>query len=149
MGRLFLTVVLATVQNVKKTQLFVIWKKNIGPSVIGSLTKQTTIGTGLTHVINGRSSLSFSASATRQTSAGSSSDFYIGSVSYNYQLARDWNSQLTYLHLHRTASTGATTGRIFNPITGVPVVPSSGAPADSDSIMLVVTRNFTVLPPGN
>jgi hypothetical protein len=78
----------------------------------------------------------------------SSSDFYSGSVTYSYQLAREWNSQLSYRHLHRTASTGSTTGAIFDPITGIPIVSSLG-PASSDSIMLVVNRNFTVLPRGN
>jgi hypothetical protein len=145
----FITDMLLTYRMLKNTTLTLSGSQSIGPSVIGSLTKQTTIGTGLTHIINGRSSLSFAASASRQTSAGSSSDFYSGSVSYSYQLAREWSSQISYRHLHRTASTGATTSAIFDPITGVPIVASAGAPADSDSIMLVVTHNFSVLPPGN
>jgi len=143
----FITDMVLTYQMLKDTRLSVFGNQTIGPSVIGSLTKQTTIGANLSYLINSRSSLSFAASATRQVTT-SSSDFYSGSVTYSYQLAREWNSQLTYRHLHRTASTGATSGGIFDPITGVPIVSSVG-PADSDSIMLVVTRNFTVLPPGN
>jgi hypothetical protein len=131
----------------KNTTLTLSGNQTIGPSVIGSLTKLTTIGAGLTHIINSRSSLSFAASASRQVTT-SSSDFYSGSVTYSYQLAREWSSQVSYRHLHRTASTGATTGAVFDPITGIPIVSSVG-PASSDSIMLVVTRNFTVLPPGN
>jgi hypothetical protein len=144
----FITDMVLTYRMLKNTTLTLFGTQFIGPSVIGSLTKTTTIGTNLSYIINSRSSLSFAASATRQVST-SSSDFYSGSVSYSYQLARDWNSQLTYRHLHRTASTGATSGGIFDPITGVPIVASSGAPADSDSIMFVVTRHFAVLPPGN
>jgi hypothetical protein len=144
----FITDMVLTYQMMKNTTFTLFGSQTIGPSVIGSLTKQTTIGTDLTHIINSRSSLSFAASATRQVTT-SSSDFYSGSVTYNYQLAREWNSQLSYRHLHRTASRGATTGGIFDPITGVPIVSSVGAPANSDSIMLVVTRNFAVLPPGN
>jgi hypothetical protein len=85
------------------TTLTLFGNQTIGPSVIGSLTKATTIGTNLNYIINSRSSLSFAASATRQITT-SSSDFYSGSVTYSYQLAREWNSQLTYRHLHRTAS---------------------------------------------
>jgi hypothetical protein len=144
----FITDMTLTYRMLKDTTLTLFGNQFIGPSVIGSLNKTTTIGAGLTHIINSRSSLSFGASASRQVST-SSSDFYSGSVSYSYQLAREWNSQLTYRHLHRTASTGATSGGIFDPITGIPIVSSVGAPADSDSVMLVVTRNFTVLPPGN
>jgi hypothetical protein len=143
----FITDMLLTYRMLKNTTLTLFGNQTIGPSVIGSLTKQTTIGAGLTHIINGRSSLSFAASASRQATT-SSSDFYSGSVVYSYQLAREWNSQISYRHLHRTASTGSTTGGIFDPITGIPIVSSVG-PASSDSIMLVVTRNFTVLPPGN
>ena len=143
-----ITDMLLTYRMLKNTTVTLYGNQTIGPSVIGSLTKLTTIGAGLTHIINSRSSLSFAASASRQVTT-SSLDFYSGSVTYNYELAREWNSQLTYRHLHRTASTGGTTGAIFDPISGVPIVASVGAPADSDSIMLVVTRNFTVLPPGN
>jgi len=144
----FITDMLLTYRMLKNTTLTLSGNQTIGPSVVGSLTKQTTIGAGLTHTINSRSSLSFAASATRQVTT-TSSDFYSGSVTYSYQLAREWNSQLTYRHLHRTASTGSTSGAIFDPISGVPIISSFGAPADSDSIMLVVTHNFTVLPHGN
>jgi hypothetical protein len=131
----------------KDTTLTLFGSQSISPSVIGSLQKVTSVGAGLSQIINSRSSLSFAASATRQIST-SSSDFYSASVTYSYQLAREWNSQISYRHLHRTASTGSTTSAVFDPITGVPIFSSVG-PADSDSLMLVVTRNFTVLPPGN
>jgi hypothetical protein len=143
----FITDMLLTYRMLKNTTLTLFGNQTIGPSVIGSLTKQTTIGAGLTHIINSRSSLSFAASASRQVTT-SSSDFYSGSVTYSYQLAREWNSQISYRHLHRTASTGSTTSAIFDPITGIPIV-ASGSAASSDSIIFVVTRNFTVLPPGN
>ena len=143
-----ITDMLLTYRMLKNTTVTLYGNQTIGPSVIGSLTKLTTIGAGLTHIINSRSSLSFATSASRQVTT-SSLDFYSGSVTYSYQLAREWNSQISYRHLHRTASTGSTTSAIFDPITGVPIVANVAAPADSDSIMLVVSRNFTVLPPGN
>ena len=143
----FITDMVLTYRMLKNTTVTLFGNQTIGPSVIGSLTKQTTIVAGLSQTINSRSSLSFAASASRQVST-SSTDFYSGSVTYSYQLSREWNSQISYRHLHRTASTGATSGAIFDPITGIPIISSVG-PASSDSIMLVVTRNFTVLPPGN
>jgi hypothetical protein len=135
-----------TYRMLKDTTLTVFGNQSIGPSVVGSLTKTTSVGTGLSQTINSRSSLSFAASATRQVST-SSSDFYSASVTYSYQLAREWNSQISYRHLHRTAPTGGTTSAVFDPITGVPIISAAGA-ADSDSLMFVVTRNFTVLPAG-
>jgi hypothetical protein len=143
----FITDMLLTYRVFKDTTLTLFGTQTIGPSVVGSLTKTTTIGAGATYTINRRSSLVLAASASRQIST-TSSDFYSGSIGYNYQLTREWNSQISYRHLHRTASTGSTTSAVFDPITGIPIVSSSG-PASSDSLMLAVTRNFTVLPPGN
>jgi len=144
----FITDMLLTYRMLKNTTLTLFGNQTVGPSVIGSLFKTTTIGAGLAHIINSRSSLSFAASASQQTST-SSSNFYSGSVAYSYQLTQEWNSQVSYRHLHRTASTGGATSAIFDPITGVPIVTNFSAPASSDSIMLVITRNFTVLPAGN
>jgi hypothetical protein len=136
-----------TYRMLKSTTLSVYGNQTIGPSVVGSLSKTTTIGAGLMQTINSRSSLSFAASASRQITT-TSSDFYSASVTYSYQLAREWNSQISYRHLHRTGSTGSPTSAVFDPITGIPIIGGVG-PADSDSLMLVVTRNFTVLPRGN
>jgi hypothetical protein len=55
-------------------------------------------------------------------------------------------AQLTYRYQHRFASTGGTT--TIDPITNTPTVSGTG-PADSHSVMLVVSHNFTVLPRGN
>jgi hypothetical protein len=143
----FITDMVLTYRILKDTTLTLYGNQSIGPSVIGSLTKQTTIGAGLNHTVNSRSSLAFAVSASRQISTNSS-DFYSGSVTYSYQLAREWTSQISYRHLHRAASTGTTASAIFDPIIGIPIVSGSG-PASSDSLMLVLTRNFTVLPAGN
>ncbi|WP_426442358.1 hypothetical protein [Bradyrhizobium genosp. P] len=139
----FLADIVLTYRMLKNTTLALTGNQTIGPSVIGSLTKQTTIGASLTELVNSRSSLSFGLSASRQITT-TSSDFYSASVTYSYQLAREWNSQITYRHLHRTAASGSG-GAVFDPATGIPIVASAGS-ATSDSIMLVLTRNFTVLP---
>ena len=47
---------------------------------------------------------------------------------------------MTYRYLHRFASTGGTT--IFDPISGTPTVSGTG-PADSHSLMFVVSHNWT------
>ena len=143
----FITDMLLTYRMLKNTTLTLSGSQTVGPTVIGSLTQQTTISASLTQIINGRSSLSFATSASRQTTTGST-DFYSQSVAYSYQLAREWSTQLLYRHLHRTAATGATSGVIFDPISGVPIVSGGGA-ASSDSIMFVVSHHFTVLPHGN
>ena len=143
----FITDMLLTYQMLKNTKLTLSGNQTIAPSIIGSLTEVTTIAAGLSQTINSRSTLSFSASASRLVTTNSS-DFYIGSVTYSYQLAREWNAQLTYRYQHRSATTGATTGGVFDPVSGIPIVPSSGA-ANSNSIMAVVTRNFSMLAPGN
>jgi hypothetical protein len=138
----FITDMLLTYRMFNDTTFTAYGYQTIGPSVIGSLTKTTTIGAGLAYTINSRSNLSFAAYATRLATT-TSTDFYSGSVTYSYELARDWNSQFTYRYQHRTAATGSTTGTIFDPITAIPIISSNG-PADSHSIVMVVTRNFVI-----
>lgn len=134
-----------TYRVLKNTTLTVLANQSIGPSVVGSLFKQNTISASLNHNINTRSSLSFSASGNRQIST-TTSDFVSASATYSYSFTRELSAQLTYRYLHRFASQGG--GTIFDPITGTPTVSGLG-PADSNSIMLVVSHNYTVLPRGN
>jgi hypothetical protein len=98
----------------------------------------------LIHNINAWSTLSFSASGTRQIST-TTTDYATAAVTYSYNFTRELSAQLTYRYQHRFASTGTT---IFDPITGTPTVSGTG-PASSNSVMLVVSHSYTVLPRGN
>jgi hypothetical protein len=134
-----------TYRMLKSTTLSVIASQSVGPSVVGSLFKRDSITASLSHSINSRSTLSFSASGNRQIST-TTTDFASASATYSYNLTREWLASATYRYLHRFASTGGAT--IFDPITGTPTVSGTG-PADSHSLMFVVTHNWTVLPSGN
>jgi hypothetical protein len=129
----------------KSTTLTFTAGQGIAPSVVGSLVESTSIGAGLSYSINQSSALSLAASATRQTTTGGANDFLSGSVTYSRVLVREWNSSITYRYLHRTATTG--TAIAFDPITGIPLA-TGIAPASSNSLMLSISRNFTVLPSG-
>jgi hypothetical protein len=128
----------------KKTTVSVTASQNVGPSVIGSIVASDTVGASLVHSINQFSSLSLSSSFSRQTSGGAT-DFVSASIAYNRQLARDWNANLTYRYLHRSATSGASSA--FDPITGVPLI-TSNAPAQSNALILTVSHNVSVLPSG-
>lgn len=134
-----------TYRMLKNTTLTLLANQSIGPSVVGSLYKQNTISASINHSLNTRSSLSFSASGNRQISTNSS-DSVSASATYSYSFTRELSAQLSYRYLHRFASRGS--GSIFDPITGTPTLSGIG-PADSNSIMLVVSHNYTVLPHGN
>lgn len=118
--------------------------QSIGPSVVGSLIKRDSLSVGLNQTINANSSLSLSASADRQI-ANISTDYVSASATYNRTLSRDWVAQLTYRYQHRFATSGTST---IDPITGTPLVSGLG-PADSHSLLVSITHNWTVLPPGN
>lgn len=133
-----------TYRMLKSTTLSITASQSVGPSVVGSLFKRDSITASLSHSINSRSTLSFSASGNRQIST-TTTDFASASATYSYNLTREWLASATYRYLHRFASTGTTT---FDPITGTPTVSGTG-PADSHSLMFVVTHNWTVLPSGN
>jgi hypothetical protein len=144
----FITDMSLTYRILKNWTLTLFGNQAVGPSSIGSLFKTTSVGATLSYTVNYRSSVSFASSVTQQTIATGSSDFLSASVGYNYQLAREWNAQLTYRYLHRTALTATTAAFTFDPISGIPIVSSNG-PASSNSLMAVLTKNFSLLPPGN
>ena len=133
-----------TYRVLKNTTLSVIASQSISPSIVGSLFKRDTIGATLSHSVNARSSVSFGGNVNRQT-ATTTTDYAAASVTYSYNFVRDWSAQLTYRYQHRFASSGG--GAIIDPITGTPTVGGTGA-ADSNSIMLVVSNSFTLLPRG-
>jgi hypothetical protein len=133
-----------TYRVLKNTTLTLTASHSIGPSVVGSLFKRDSISAGLAQTINDHSSLSFSLSANRQISS-TTTDYASASATYSYNFTREWSSQLTYRYLHRFASSG---GSIFDPVTGTPTVTGTG-PADSHSIMVVVSHTSTLLPRGN
>jgi hypothetical protein len=125
----------------KNTTLNLIAGETVAPSVVGTLTQRIYLHAGLIQTINDRSSIAFAGEASRQTSFGTTNDFLSASVSYSYILARDWNSSLTYRYTHRTATTG---GTLLDPVTGLPT--SFQGPADSNSIMMVVSKRATIIP---
>ena len=134
-----------TYRMLKNTTLTIVASQSVGPSVVGSLFKRDTVNAILAQNINSYSTLSFSTSWNRQISS-TSTDFVIASATYSYTLAREWLAQFTYRYQHRFPSTGGTS--IIDPITGLPTVSGTG-PADSHSVMMVVTHNWTVLPSGS
>jgi len=143
----FITDMLLTYKMFPDTTLTLAGTQSVAPSVVGSLTKRTTIRAGLTRNVNSRTTVSFSADASEQTSAGTTSDFLSASIVYSYLLTREWNAQLTYRYLHRLASAGTLA---IDPITGIPVPTSSAfGAASSNSIMLVVSRSVSILPDGH
>jgi hypothetical protein len=134
-----------TYRMLKNTTLTLVANQSIGPSIVGSLFERDSITASLSQTINSHSTLSFSASGTR-TIATTTTDFASASATYAYNFTRDWSAQFTYRYQHRFASTGGAT--IIDPITGTPTVGGTG-PANSNSVMLAVTHNYTVLPHGN
>jgi hypothetical protein len=146
----FITDMVLTYKMFPDTTLTFNGSRSISPSVVGSLIEATSIGAGITRLVNSRETLSFSANATRQTSTGTTSDFLSGSIVYSYLLTREWTAQLSYRYLHRLATSGtASAGFVFDPVTGIAIPTASGlGPASSNSIMLVVSRSVSILPDG-
>jgi hypothetical protein len=134
-----------TYRMLKNTTLAINASQSIAPSIVGSLFKNDTVSATLSHTINSRSSLSLSANVNRQIST-TTSDSVSASASYSYSLTRDVSASVTYRYLHRFASSGG--GSTIDPITLTPTVSGTG-PADSNSIMLVVSNSYTILPRGN
>ena len=146
----FITNMVMTYKMFPDTTLALTGVQSVSPSAVGTLIKLTSIGAGLTRQVNSRQTLSFAGDISRTTSSGNTSDFLSGSIVYSYLLTREWTAQLSYRHLHRFATSGSTsTGFTIDPITGIPIPLASGnGPADSNSIMVVVSRSVSILPDG-
>jgi hypothetical protein len=134
-----------TYKVLKNTTLTLNASQSIAPIIVGSLFKTDTIAAVLSHTINDRSTISFSANGTRLIST-TTTDYVSASATYGYSPTQAWNAQLTYRYQHRFASSGG--GSTIDPITGTPTVSGLGA-ANSNSVMVVVSHSYTVLPRGN
>ena len=128
----------------KDTTFTLIASQSVGPSIVGSIFKRDSVTASLARTINSHSRLTFSAGVNRQISS-STTDFATAAITYGYDLTREWTAQLSYRYLHRFASSGTAA---IDPITNTPTVSGTG-PADSHSVLIVVTHNYTVLPHGN
>ena len=105
----------------------------ISPLITGQLQLSDTAGFTLDHKINSASNLTFStqfsylpaSSGSSFTSNQSSpSDFFTVSVTYGYQLTREWRTSLSYMYRQRNDDTGL---------------------ARSSTVTFVLSRDFTVL----
>jgi hypothetical protein len=134
-----------TYRMLKDTTLTLTASQTIAPSVVGSLFKNDILTAGISRTINDHSTISFSATGTRTIST-TTTDYASASATYGYNLTQAWNAQLTYRYQHRFASSGG--GTTIDPITGTPTVSGTGA-ANSNSILVVVSHSYTVLPSGN
>jgi len=132
----------------KTTTLTLSAVRSVSPSVIGSINELTSVHAGINHAVNSRSSLSFGSDISQQTSSGTTSELFSASVAYSYMLTKEWSAQFSYRYLHRFASSGSSaSGLTVDPLTGIPIFTGTG-PANSNSILLVVSRSVSLLPDG-
>jgi hypothetical protein len=146
----FITDMVLTYKMFPDTTLTLNAYQTVAPSTVGTLIKSTSVGAGLAYQVNSRETLSLAAYASQTISSGVTSDYLSGSIVYSYLLTKEWTAQLSYRHLHRFATSGsASAGFVIDPVTGIPIPLTSGTgPADSNSIMVVVSRSVNILPDG-
>jgi len=134
-----------TYRMLKDTTFSLVASQSIGPSIVGSLFKRDSVYATLVQNINSRSTLSFSAGWNRQISI-ITTDYATASATYSYNLTKEWLSQFTYRYQHRFASSGGAAA--IDPTTNTPTVSGTG-PADSHSLMMVISHNWTISPSGS
>jgi uncharacterized protein (PEP-CTERM system associated) len=93
----------------------------VAPSALGDLQERSTVSLIYRQEINPISALSLSGMFSRikappgsntilidqSAFIGDTADVYIASIGYDYQLARDWNANLTYRFTHRQNETNS------------------------------------------
>lgn len=99
----------------KNTKVSLTAAQAISPLLNGQLQLSDTFGLTLSHKINNASNLTFSTQFSYlPASSGSSftsnqtspSEFFTASVTYGYQLTREWRSSLSYMYRQRNDDTG-------------------------------------------
>lgn len=139
----FITDMFLTYQALKGLTFTLNANQSVSPSVVGSLFQSDSIRATVAYTINSRSSLTLAADGNRITSTGTT-DLVSASASYSYQLAREWTVNLSYRFLHSFGSSGGSGAN-------VPVIPGTipivfgTAPASSHSVVVVVSKSFTLL----
>ena len=117
----------------KTTSVSLTAAQAVVPLFNGQLQKTNQIGLTLSHDMNRLSNLALSASfsfvpaATGSSAFGtqsSASDFFSASISYGYQLAREWRTSLSYTYLQSNGGAGI---------------------ARSNLIQFTLSRDFTLL----
>jgi hypothetical protein len=143
----FITDMLLSYKMYQDTTVRLIGKQSVGPTFIGSLFETSTLRGELTKTINSRQSITLATDANRIIQAGTTTDFMSASVSYHVNLTHEWSAGLTYRFLHRFGTSEPTATTAVD-LTGIPVINPFG-PANSNSIMAVVSRTANLLPNGN
>jgi len=113
--------------------------RSVAPSILGDFVSSDSVNLALNYDINQVSSLSLAAAYTQQSSASGSpssipgvpsvpagsSEVLSGTIAYSRQLAREWRTNMSYKHVQLSSNTGL---------------------ARSNSVVLAITRDMTILP---
>ena len=109
----------------KGTHAALFARQTIFPTITGQLSKSESFGLTLSHAINRRSNLHFLTQFTQSTQGqggtdfsslrASKSNFVTASIDYDYQLARHWRANLSYIYRQRNDEGG--TGGTVNSST--------------------------------
>jgi hypothetical protein len=100
--------------------------RGVGPTTLGDFTTTESLSMSMVYKIDRDSNLSLLGSFSHQApSTGSESDQYAAVIAYSRILAREWRSQLSYRFQTRNSDAGSAT---------------------SNSVLLVVSRDVTILP---
>ena len=89
----------------------------IVPTSFGQLQRTETASLGLSHDINSRSHLAFSANFAHTSAnsflGGTNADFFSAQAAYSYQLTRDWSTRFSYTFRQRDDDTGSARANVF------------------------------------
>lgn len=125
--------ILLTYQLTARDNVTLAAARSVSPDTFGQIREIDIVGTILTHRINNSSSLAFSAQASHQVAITSTTDLYSSSITYSYQLTRDWYTDLSYRFRQRAGSQG---------------IASAQGAATSNAMFFSIRRDFTILATG-
>jgi len=107
------------------------------PTIFGQLQETDSAGLVISHTVNQYSGITALTQFSKSSANGTSSEFFTASVNYEYKLAREWRTNLTYTYRQRDDTTGVATSstvllglrRDFNLYGKPPGAPANAIPA--------------------
>jgi hypothetical protein len=99
-------------QWLKDTRASLTAARSTTPTLFGTMQKSESVGLTLNHDINSFSSLAFLTQFSHivaddtGATASSGSDVFTASVNYNYRIAREWRTNLSYTYSQRNDTSG-------------------------------------------
>jgi hypothetical protein len=126
---------LSLTYKLKTGEVAVVARQGTSVGVLGDVQERRSVGIRATYRGNSRETISGNVDVSLAETGTASSEYFTAGVRYDRVLAREWFMSISYLYRERHTSGSST------------AIGATDSTARSNSLLLTISRDFTVLPP--